>query len=134
MKFKPGKYYVGDLCYALGDRWGEFCDLTIKGNEVLDGGFKFEDGTRFWTHGTMYGDGTYHDNKGREYWVDAGLIGVVSADDIDEPGKQIQGGQFIDFTEQFEPYYQDGVFFIGNVKIDTSGNSEYTYDEDDDGY
>ena len=131
MRFSPGKYYVGDLCYVLGDRWDEFCELTIKGNECLDGGFIMSDNTRFWTHGTAYGDGTYRDNFGREYGVDAGIIGVVSIDQIDDDPSCIEGGQVIEFDREFEPYYADGMFFIGNIQIDTASND---YDNDYDEY
>lgn len=129
MIFEPGKYYVGDLCYVLDDRWSEFCDLTIKHNECLDGSFIMEDGTRFWTHGTAYGDGTYKDSQGRAYSVDAGLIGVVSMDQIDEDPNCIDGGQIIEFKERFEPYYKDGSFFIGPVYINTNGSS---WDDEED--
>lgn len=130
MQFEPGKYYVGDLCYVLDDRWDEFCSLTIKDNDCLDGTFKLEDGTIFWTHGTAYGDGTYRDREGRKYAVDAGLIGVVPLKEIDDEPSYLEGGQVIEFKRKFEPYYQNGVFYIGDVIIDTSGN-EPMYDEDE---
>lgn len=142
MRFEPGKYYVGDLCYVLGDRWDEFCELTIKpsdkGMECLDGGFIMKDGTRFWQHCTMYGDGTYRDTQGRKYAVDAGLIGVVSVDQIDKEPSYLEGGQIIEFKNSFEPYYKEGVFHIGyshfhadGVVINTSGSNEPMYDEDE---
>ena len=78
-----GRYYVGDLCYVMTDEeWDEFCELTIKGNEVLDGEFQFKDGRRFATYGTKYGDGLYQDQHGRKYSVDAGLIGCIRVEDI----------------------------------------------------
>jgi len=138
MKFEAGTYYVGDLCYVLGDRWDEFCELTIKtsseGAECLDGGFVMKDGTRFWQHGTMYGDGTYHDNLGRKYPVDAGLIGVVAMDQIDKEPSWLEGGQVINFNQAFEPYFKEGRFYFGYIIIDTSGNSNYEYEEEEDEY
>lgn len=131
MKFPAGKYYVGDLCYVLSDRWDEFCDLTIVNREVLDGGFIMKDGTRFWTHTTMYGDGSYYDGQGREYGVDAGIIGVVSMDQIDKDPNCLDGGQVVEFKIPFEPYYASGVFQIGNIRIDTSGSNDYDYEEED---
>lgn len=78
-----GRYYVGDLCYVMTDEeWSEFCDLTIRGNEVLDGEFQFRDGRRFASYSTMYGDGLYQDQHGRKYSVDAGLIGCIRVEDI----------------------------------------------------
>jgi hypothetical protein len=132
MRFEPGKYYVGDLCYVLGDRWDEFCSLTIAGSEVLSGGFVMKDGTRFWTHTTMYGDGSYSDNLGNCYGVDAGLIGVVSFDQIDKNPNCLSGGQVFDFTKGFEPYYNDGVFYINSIQIDTGESIYYDEQEDED--
>ena len=78
-----GRYYVGDLCYVMTDEeWSEFCDLTIRGNTVLDGEFQFRDGRRFASYSTMYGDGLYQDQYGRKYSVDAGLIGCIRVEDI----------------------------------------------------
>ena len=138
MRFDAGTYYVGDLCYVLGDRWDEFLELTIKtsseGVECIDGGFVMKDGTRFWTHGTMYGDGSYRDTEGRRYAVDAGLIGVVSIDQIDKKPSWLEGGQVIKFDRGFEPYYKEGRFNFGYLTIDTSGSAEPMYDEDEDEY
>ena len=139
MKFDAGTYYVGDLCYAIGDRWDEFCDLTIKssseGVECLDGDFIMKDGTRLWTHKTMYGDGVYRDTEGRRYAVDAGLIGVISIDQVDSKPTWLEGGQTIKFDRSFEPYYNEGKFVIGHVEINTSGvDDEPMYDEDEDEY
>lgn len=135
MMFDPGRYYVGDLCYVLGDRWDEFCDLTIKDSDCLDGTFKFDDGTIFWTHHTAYGDGSYYDRENRRYAVDAGLIGVVAQKDIDSEPSYLEGGQIIEFKTRFEPYYRDGCFYIGDVIIDTAGENEeydqYEYEEDE---
>lgn len=78
-----GKYYVGDLCYVMTDKeWDQFCSITIKGNQVLDGEFEMPDGRKFATYGTAWGDGTYRDQFRNEYSVDAGLIGCILVDDI----------------------------------------------------
>ena len=81
---KAGKYYVGDLCYVLGDRWTEVCDLIIVGHKCLDGEFELADGTKFAIYGTAYGDGHYLDQKGNGYPVDSGTIGCVLAEQITE--------------------------------------------------
>ena len=79
---KAGKYYIGDLCYVMHPEWDEFCSLTINGHNVLDGEFNLKDGRRFATFTTKWGDGTYKDEQGRSYGVDAGLIGCIAVDDI----------------------------------------------------
>lgn len=78
-----GRYYVGDLCYVMDDaEWNEFCKLTIKGNDCLEGEFEMPDGRRFATYSTKWGDGCYRDQSGNEYCVDAGLIGCIRVEDI----------------------------------------------------
>ena len=55
-EFKPGTYFIGDPCYALRE------DLYEK-----------------WGDENNYDDGTYKDDyTGREYGVDAGILGIVN--------------------------------------------------------
>lgn len=83
MTMPAGRYYVGDLCYVMNDdEWNQFCSITIKGNRCLDGEFEMPDGRKFATYGTKWGDGTYQDNHGNTYCVDAGLIGCIRVEDI----------------------------------------------------
>jgi len=135
---KAGKYYVGDLCYVLGDRWDEVCDLIIVGHNCLDGEFELKDGTKFAIYGTAYGDGVYPDQHGNGYPVDSGSIGCVLVDDITE-GELDEGlGNIFDFKESFTTDSDDGVIMIGDVVIDTRGESEeedldeYFEEEDED--
>ena len=118
---QAGEYYVGDLCYVLHERWDEVCSLIIKGNKCIDGEFELADGTKFAIYGTAYGDGTYRDLVGNEYWVDAGSIGCVLMKDIDlsVEGNQTMGGQIIDFKNDFITSYDNGVIKFGSVHIDT---------------
>jgi len=83
MSMPAGRYYIGDLCYVMDDdEWDQFCKITIKGDECLDGEFEMPDGRRFATYGTKWGDGEYQDNCGNSYGVDAGLIGCIRVEDI----------------------------------------------------
>lgn len=131
----PGKYYVGDLCYVMHPQWDEFCDITI-GQEIRDGEFTLSTGVRFASYSTFHGDGSYFDQENRAYGVDAGLIGCIRFDDIDDPDPQIHGGQIIEFKEPFETSEDGGVISFGHIRIDTKGEDEeeneddYDYDED----
>ena len=118
---KAGKYYVGDLCYVLHDRWDEFCALTINNHNVLDGEFNLKDGTRFATFTTKYGDGNYFDQEGKSYDVDAGLIGCVALEDInfDDKSNFVAGGRVVEFVKDFTTFSAGGVITIGNISIDT---------------
>lgn len=90
--FKAGKYWIGDPCYV-----------------------NFEGYT--WQHGTAYGDGVFVDQKGREYGVDGGSLGIVA---IEYVGKEADGGHFIEFKKDFKCSYAKGVFHFGHVRIDTN--------------
>lgn len=120
-----GRYYVGDLCYVMHPQWDEFCKITISGNQCLDGEFNLANGVRFASYSTAYGDGCYNDREGRDYSVDAGLIGCIRVEDINDPDAGIDGGQIIEFAEPFETSggrhseNWDGVIRFGNVEIAT---------------
>lgn len=124
--FKSGLYYVGDLCYVLHDEWDEVCALTIKGHQLLNGEFTLKDGRKFALYSTKFGDGLYYDQSGNEYGVDAGSIGCILAQDIDlgEPNNYVNGGNFIQFEQDFVTSGDDGLIKIGFVEIDTGDSYE----------
>lgn len=128
---EPGTYYVGDLCYVLGDRWDEVCKVTIWDNGVLDGGFRLADGTEFVSFSTTYGDGTYEDNELREYGVDSGSIGCVLLDDMDEEPNCIDGGQIVEFKSAFICEKVGDIIYFGKVAIDTGDGVEDEEEYDD---
>lgn len=138
MTMPAGKYYVGDLCYVMHERWDEFCDITINDHKCLSGEFVMSDGTRFATYGTKWGDGSYLDDSHRQYSVDAGLIGCVLIDDLDleADGNSTRGGQVIEFKKPFETYSKDGLIYFGeDVCVDTDpsfneGDDDYALEEE----
>lgn len=120
-----GRYWVGDLCYVMGSDWSEFCDLTIPGKTVDEGKFTLKDGTNFAFMCTAYGDGSYQDEQGHRYSVDAGLIGCILVSDV-KPGEYNgELGNVIDFPEDFTVSKEDDVIHIGHIAINTG------YDDDD---
>ena len=122
---KAATYYIGDLCYVMHDRWDEFCALTCSGHNVLDGEFNLKDGTRFATFTTRWGDGTYFDEQGNEYPVDAGLIGCINVKDIaaSEFGN-IVNGRVIEFVNDFSTFKAGSVIRFGSVVIETEPAEE----------
>jgi len=127
---KAGTYYIGDLCYVMHPEWDEFCSLTISGNNVLDGEFNLKDGRRFATFTTKWGDGTYKDEQGREYGVDAGLIGCINVKDI-APSEleNLKDGHVVEFVQDFSTFSAGGVLRFGSVCIDTDLVEEEEEDE-----
>ena len=125
-----GRYYIGDLCYVMtDDEWSEFCNITIKGNECIDGEFALKDGRQFATYGTAYGDGSYHDQYGHTYSVDAGLIGCIRVEDIraDKYNNLLDLGAVQEFAGAFSTSEHAGQIQFGHVIIDT----DPAYDEDE---
>ena len=108
---RPGTYYVGDLCYVMHPQWKEVCNLMFAVDDpgVLDGEFNLSNGVRFAISSTAYGDGTYQDQQGREYPVDAGLIGCIRVEDVYDPEWYLAGVQTVEFDRPFQIVYNHGV-------------------------
>lgn len=131
MTMPAGRYYIGDLCYVMHPEWDEFCALTIKGHQCLEGEFALKDGRRFATFSTAYGDGTYRSNIGTEHCVDSGSIGCIRVEDICDTTydqARIQElGAIVEFDQPFEVSSDQGLLMFGHVQIETAGG----YDEEE---
>jgi hypothetical protein len=126
MTMPAGRYYIGDLCYVMHPEWDEFCELTIQGEQCLDGEFTLKDGRRFATLRTAYGDGTYRSNIGTSHCVDAGLIGCIRVEDIrDNAYEDIDTlGAIVEFDHPFEVEADYGLLKFGHVLIETAADEE----------
>ncbi len=103
----PGKYWIGDICYCLDDKVYD----TIFGGFGYDGGFyTHKDGGFFMVDGTAWGDGAYAGSDGFTYGVDAGIIGIVSHQLVDENNDSLCGGKFHTFTEPVKCTFKGGRF------------------------
>lgn len=115
---RPGTYYVGDLCYVMHPQWKEVCDLMFAcdGNRVLDGEFNLANGVRFAVQSTAYGDGTYEDDEGRKYPVDAGIIGCIRVEDVYDPEWWLEGVNVVEFQNPFTIQYDLGtILFVEHM-------------------
>jgi hypothetical protein len=143
-----GTYLVGDPCYAFdndnpnGDTWMEWLndawkDVDANRVRILDGRVR---GMRICASGTEHGDGTYRDQDGFEYMVDAGLLGAVHigflanlyprhAGMAHERLEAELGMRVVEFAKPFHVSYEDGVVSVGHIKIDTG--DWYLEDEDE---
>ena len=143
MMMPAGKYYCGDLCYVMHDEWDEVCGLFFEGPNVHgcnQGIFQLKDGRKFASFNTKWGDGSFQDQYGRSYGVDAGLIGCIAIKDInlDSGDNFTRGGQVIEFDRDFEVHggtgprsEWDGVIRIGNVTIKTDDDGEFEEEEEE---
>lgn len=126
--FPAGRYFIGDPCYAVANtKWDELIKNTgcfgyEEGNHVTnwyDGVF-YHNGKKCFAWGTAHGDGVYKDNKKGRYGVDAGLIGIVPFDAVDEEDNSIWGGHCYTFKEIFQVWEDGRVFHFGDITINTN--------------
>jgi hypothetical protein len=133
--FSPGKYFIGDLCYVMHDKWDRFCEATISDRNCLDGEFDI-DGIKLASYGTKYGDGVYEDGDGYSYGVDAGLIGCIRVEDIAESElDNLKLGHVHEFKQAFRTgVTKDGTIWFGDIEIVTGDIDEednYEYEDQD---
>ena len=109
-----GVYFIGDPMYVLDkDEWHDMVYLS----ESI-----YEPELHFWHHKTDVGDGVYYDQEDHRYFVDSASIGVVpismfTKDTKDVSSKKI--GLVYEFKNDFTCDYDDGVFKIDDIVIDT---------------
>lgn len=122
----PGRYYIGDLCYVLGD---EIYD-KVFGQEGYEDGLYQEEGTGrfFMVGGTAYGDGLYYGSDGKGFGVDAGIIGITPMSCVT---KDDGGGQFYTFDQPVTCIFSEGIFkfrWASNMlEINTQGSADDDY-------
>ena len=132
-EFGPGKYYIGDICYALKRNvydkiWGDKYDYK-------DGEFEVE-GAKFVVGRTKHGDGTFLGSDGVIYGVDAGVIGVVPEAlwDPERHDSMEDGGRIVDVSKGLQFEAEDGNFNIDfdgeHVSIDTGDRDEEENEEE----
>ena len=121
--FKAGTYYIGDPCYVVRKgRWMPFLSTTDFFRDPIRevGGFLLAGG------GTAYGDGTYKDEEGRKYPVDAGMLSLIPMEWIKKYGKKPNdgAGHIVEFDKEFTVDVNGGIFRFGHVNIDTKNDEE----------
>lgn len=129
--FPAGKYWIGDPCYTMEDYWTEICDdfffadKVEVGDSCNEGEYNLKHNVgKIFVGNTAYGDGHYQDNFGNGYSVDAGCIGIIPMNIIEQnndPGDIQLLGTVVDFDVDFVVCIRDGVFQFGNIVIDTIG-------------
>ena len=107
-----GKYWIGDPCYVLTEdffNWMKFCDRCFEGDESgrKNEGVIDHQGILFAYFGTAHGDGSYDDNEGNEYGVDAGMISCIPVESLRNVNEIF--GTVHEFTKPFDCYYDDNM-------------------------
>ena len=123
-------FYIGDICYVLDDATYH----GVWGGAGYEGGIYEVPGTgySFAAAHTAYGDGIYTDDGGHEYDVDAGNIGLVPLELVEDG--TTAGGQVFDVPG--EAYFEacDGVFEIELPDGDTVIIDTRDEEDGEDGY
>ena len=129
---KPGRYYVGDLCYVIDDNdWDYMCEYVIENNDFK---VKERNNAHMAAFNTTYGDGRFEDDFGRKYSVDSGTIGCIHFDDFTvgdingvDLAKLVErgSGAVITFKEPFEVGMDESTIYFGDIRIDTDPNNEF---------
>lgn len=130
-----GTYYVGDPCYAIRDKWDSLlnhteCNFFEAGG---NGAALIFEGHPVCAFGTAYGDGTYRDDNGNRYGVDAGLLGVVAAELVDNE-RAWELGRKVEFKHNFTCLVVEQgdshKICLGSIAIETGDDQ----DDDDEDY
>ncbi len=118
-----GEYYIGDLCYVLGDNVYD----NIFGGTGYEMGIYTEKATgrTFLVGSTAYGDGEYPGSDGKKFAVDAGIIGICPKSLM---AKDDGGGHMYTFREPVRCEFRGGRFFFESgykhLVVDTSGDDD----------
>lgn len=139
--FAPGTYYIGDPCYVIpNDEWMEYLDTYPKypppdpGYGWIDGIAVNYKGHKCFHSMTAHGDGSYRDNEGHRYGVDAGIIGIIplALCDKEQLAELEDLGRVVTFDKRFEVYCEkDCTFHFGHISIVTDGSDEEDEEEDE---
>ena len=127
--FPAGEYYIGDFCYLLNDEdyANIICSFLYDDEPYQHKKFTFLFGN------TAYGDGQYSDNQGNScYSVDSGTIGIINlpTKKLKEQAKELMkrgSANIIRFDKPFTVYYGHGVFYFGDIMIDTDYSEDEKY-------
>ena len=130
--FPAGEYYIGDFCSLLDNEdYDEIvCSFLYDGEPYQYKKFNFLFG------GTAHGDGQYSDNQGNScYSVDSGTIGIINlpTKKLQQQAKELTErghANIIKFDKPFTVYYGHGVFYFGDIMIDTDCNEDEDYEDD----
>lgn len=130
-KFGPGKYFIGDICYALPDEkydkvWGDKYNYAEG----------FYDTEGFAVAGTAIGDGLYTGSDNVKYSVDAGVIGITNITEEQRytDTELAKLGRVVYVKEEISMTADNGYFDIDidgetQIEIHTSWDEEEEDDE-----
>jgi hypothetical protein len=131
-----GTYYIGDVCYALGDaeeyEYVYGAQVDKKKESYDDGLYSAGDDKFFFVGRTYDGDGSFKGMGRREFLVDAGNIGIIPkafcCKKAFTKDGGIHGGHFFDFAGPVKCKFAGGVFNFESVYDGRSYKINTRYD------
>lgn len=124
-----GKYIISDPCYVIKD---EHWDLLLENSQYFENPIGEIFGHKILAFGTFYGDGCYQDNFGKSYFVDAGIIGIVPFEYLEEFEIKIESNwNVVTFENDFDCYEENGKLVFGHIEIETNESEDEEMWEDD---
>jgi hypothetical protein len=120
-----GNYVIGDPCYAVPDEdWDDLlssCNYFQSPIGYVRRGFK--DKVFVLAFGTKWGDGCYLGSDGHEYGVDAGLLGLVPVELLEDISQH--DGIIVNFPKDALCIDDgSGKLRFGHITIDTDPEEE----------
>lgn len=113
-----GRYYLGDPCYCFDKSWHDLLDTCDTFNQPIG-----KVGTRsILGFRTAYGDGLFTGSDGRQYGVDAGLIGLVPHGAQER--RPVKLSRTITFKEETLCKNEFGKMTFGDIVINTRQDDE----------
>ncbi len=117
-----GSYVIGDPCYAVPDK--DWNDLLLSCNYFQNPIGCVKDGMQKFfvlAFSTKWGDGCYRGTDGNEYGVDAGLLGLVPVELLED----LSGHEVVNFSKDTLCIDDgSGKLKFGHITIDTDPADE----------
>jgi hypothetical protein len=135
MKFKSGKYYIGDPSHVFDETiWDEILNITENFSD--DSPYIFND-FKFLGASIQYDHGYFTDNCGNDYHVDSGYIAILPIEMLNISNilteKELNDSDYshvINYKKDFNAEISNGIFTFGNIEINTNMDDEI-YERDD---
>lgn len=129
----PGFYAIGDPCYVIQngtsqDQWMEY--LHAFGLEEQQPRVFLFNNLWHFVSPTTHGDGIFLSSFGKEYPVDAGLIGatpITHGTTKEEIAKWSNLVDLVEFESPFQVFAKDGKIHIEREVIDTAPDIDYEW-------
>lgn len=125
-----GTYFLGDPCYVVPDElWSPLLDATRFFED--DPHILFQGKYNILAFSTAYGDGCFRGSDGKDYGVDAGMIGLVETT-INPAAVATDYTSIVTFDRPTQCTRDlDGTLTFGDVVIPTGDTDDSDWDDED---